>query len=256
MLSRDLLLNLAPSACGVVRVNHETKTCRGDSKSLRIELKEDGSIHGKCFRCGEWGITDVKKSFFPPEAKEILVPPEEFVPLNTSPKGWAWVYSYDLSPEDIKTNGIEYDPYAKRVIIPFFWTFGEKLGYQARKIYDEDTGPKYITYSKTPYGNVVWGPNKTNEIVLVEDVISSIKVGKVTNSLAMLSTNPHPMAKDFLTQFDKFYIWLDMDNPQVIRQALKLLKKLRILGETKLISTPKDPKYYSKDDIERILYGT
>jgi hypothetical protein len=72
----------------------------------------------------------------------------------------------------------------------------------------------------------------------------------------MLSTNPHPMAKDFLTQFDKFYIWLDMDNPQVIRQALKLLKKLRILGETKLISTPKDPKYYSEDDIKRILYGT
>ena len=92
--------------------------------------------------------------------------------------------------------------------------------------------------------------------MLVEDVISSIKVGKVTNSLAMLSTNPHPMAKDFLTQFDKFYIWLDVDNPQVIRQGLKLLKILGNMGETKLIKTPKDPKYYTTDEIKSILYGT
>ena len=47
-----------------------------------------------------------------------------------------------------------------------------------------------------------------------------------------------------------------MDNPKVITSALKLLKKLRIIGEAKLIYTEKDPKEYDEDDIKRILYGT
>ena len=87
-------------------------------------------------------------------------------------------------------------------------------------------------------------------------MISAIKVSQVASSLALLSTNVHPKAWGFITQFDKFYVWLDMDNPKVITSALKLLKKLRIIGEAKLITTDKDPKEYAEDDIKRILYGT
>ena len=39
MLDKSLILELAPAIPGIIRVNHNTKYCSGDSKSLRIERK-------------------------------------------------------------------------------------------------------------------------------------------------------------------------------------------------------------------------
>ena len=58
MLLPDEYMDDAPTDVGTkVRINHDTPFCRGRSKSMVIELWKDGSIHAKCFRCGDYGRT-------------------------------------------------------------------------------------------------------------------------------------------------------------------------------------------------------
>jgi hypothetical protein len=257
MLKKSDFVDYAPDNPGVIRINHVTSYCHGDSKSLKIERKEDGSIHAKCFRCGQWGVHDSKvKSFTLTFDTNIVEDDETFeYDLYKWPgRAIHWVKQYRISDFELLEYEIAYSATKKRVILPIWWE-GEKVGYQARKIYDEDPGPKYITKAKAPPGFMLKGEQSKVEIVLVEDVISAIKVGRACPAVAMLSTNPTSTLMDYVKTFSNYKIWLDMDNPQVIRQALKLLKSLNVFGNTKLIISPKDPKCYDDYDIRGWLYG-
>lgn len=258
MLKREEFLDYAPDSIGVIRINHATKYCRGDSKSLKIERKEDGSVHAKCFRCGEWGVWEprTKTTLLNFDTKENTVDEVFVYDLREWPgKALWWVKQYGLSDYELANYAFAYSPGRKRVIIPIWWE-GKKIGWQARKLYDEDNGPKYITQASSPPGFMLKGEHTYEEIVLVEDVISAIKVGRTTEAVAMLSTNPTTRMMNYVKRFSNFKIWLDMDNPQVIRQSLKLLRNLGIYGHTKLIVTPKDPKVYDDSEIRGWLYGT
>jgi hypothetical protein len=258
MLKKSDYVDYAPDNPGTIRINHATTYCHGDSKSLRIERKEDGSIHAKCFRCGQWGIHDSKVKVFTLTSDiSINIEEEDFErDLDKWPgRALHWVKQYGIMDYEIAEYQISYSPSRKRVIIPVWWA-GEKVGWQARKIYDEDTGPKYITKARNPPGFMLKGGTSKEEIVLVEDVISAIKIGRTTEAVAMLSTNPTRTLMDYVKTFSNYKIWLDMDNPQVIRQALKLLKSLNVFGSTKLIISPKDPKCYDDYDIRGWLYGS
>lgn len=257
MLDRELLKRLALSSPGVIRINHVSDDCRGGSKSLRVQTNSDGTIFGKCFRCGEWGMVKTKGSYDPSLPSTRYTPDEVFLSnIEEWPgKAQAWIKGYGLTDNEVQLEGIAYSSHQRRVILPLHWS-GEKIGYQARRIYDDDPGPKYITYASAPPGNLILTGKDVPEICLVEDVISSIKVGRVMDTVAILSTNINRTLLEFLTYYEKFYIWLDMDNPQVIRQGLKLLKTLGNIGTAKLLKTPKDPKYYATEEVRSILYGT
>jgi len=258
MLKKSEFVDYAPDNPGVIRINHATPYCRGDSKSLKIERKEDGSIHAICFRCGQWGTHNSRVKYTPTFDTNIKSSSDEVFEydLDRWPgRALHWVKQYELTDYEISQYEIGYSESRKRVIIPIWWA-GEKVGWQARKIYDDDPGPKYITQAKSPPGFMLKDILLREEIVLVEDVISAIKVGRATSAVAMLSTNPTRTLMDYVKTFSNYKIWLDMDNPQVIRQALKLLKSLNVFGNTKLIISPKDPKCYSDIEIRNWLYGS
>ena len=98
MLDKSLILELAPALPGIVRVNHNTKYCSGDSKSLRIERKADGTIWAKCFRCGEWTALNTKIKSFTfdgGEEQEDLPPPEFEEDINKwPPKAANWATKF------------------------------------------------------------------------------------------------------------------------------------------------------------------
>ena len=101
-----------------------------------------------------------------------------------------------------------------------------------------------------------FGCTPTDKIVIVEDIISAIKVGRQEQALALMSTSITQRMKLVLSKYGMFYIWLDMDNDQVINNAIKLLKTLGIFGTTKLLYTPNDPKEYDDTTIAGFLYAT
>jgi hypothetical protein len=236
---------------------------------MKIERKDDGTITAICFRCGESGVwrTEATPSSIRARGEDAEQRPRdslgkdrdlgecaEFI-YDWPLKAIHWLRQYGITDAEISTYHIGYSITQRRVILPIWWQ-GEKVGYQLRRIYDDDTGPKYITQTTGGPGFMSFGCTPTDKIVIVEDIISAIRVGRQEQALALMSTSITQRMKLVLSRYDKFYIWLDMDNEQVINNALKLLKTLGIFGTTKLLYTPKDPKEYTDDVIAGFLYDT
>lgn len=256
----------APYETGVVRINHDSPTCKGDSKSMRIERKEDGTITAICFRCGNYGVhsstktvRDIKavcSSVGEGERRDVGEVGTVITHLYDWPiKPLHWIRQYGITDKEISAYQIAYSETQRRVILPIWWQ-GEKVGYQLRRIYDDDKGPKYITRTTGGPGFMSFGCIPTDKIVIVEDIISAIKVGRHEQALALMSTSITQRMKLVLSKYGMFYIWLDMDNEQVISNAIKLLKTLGIFGTTKLLYTPNDPKEYDDTTIKGFLYVT
>lgn len=262
MLKWEEFVDHAPSNVGAARVNHTSERCSGESKSLRVERREDGTITAKCFRCGETGYyaPEHRRCTVKTEEKKASVSRFELGTLEYDSLEWpmaasSWLYRYGITTKEITNNRIAYSALQKRIVLPTVWK-DETSGYQLRRIYDTDQGPKYITVQRnaTPHMSIT---GSLTGLVICEDIVSSIKISRVQKTMALLSTSIRPEHLAYVTEmYDKFWIWLDMDNAQVIRGAVKLMKVLELFGSVKLLRTPKDPKYYNSDDIERLLYGT
>jgi len=237
---------------------------------MRIERADDGRILAKCFRCGQYGIDDrycgtvnsIRQTISRTEGgdtdskeKDNRLGAIEYRSSEWPVLAYHWLRQYEIVPKEFGEYNVGYAKERQRIYLPIWWN-GERVGYQLRKIFDNDTGPKYDSHVKGGYGFMSLPDVTNNEIVIVEDIVSAIKVGRQAKAVALLSTGMTQTIKAALSHYDKFYVWLDMDNPQVIRQAVKLLNALKIFGEAKLIHTPKDPKCYSDEEIARLLYAT
>lgn len=268
MLKRSEYVPYAPDYPGVTRINHESPYCSGDSKSMRVERRADGSIHAKCFRCGASGsdiisvgtVVSIKATSRADAGTDAASVPHSLGKIIEDPcewpvKAYVWLRHYGITNEEIRNYQIGYSVEQQRVILPIWWK-GEKVGYQLRRIFDTDNRPKYITKAKGGVGFMSFGCTPIDKVVLVEDILSAIKVGRQEQAIALLSTGVTQEMKLALAKYNRFYIWLDMDNEQVVRAAVKLVKSLGIYGVTKLLHTPNDPKEYDDDQIERYLYAT
>jgi ribosomal protein S27AE len=109
---------------------------------------------------------------------------------------------------------------------------------------------KYLSNGIKPF--LQWGQSDT--IVLVEDVISALKVGRVATGCPLFGTMPYKLILDGLERYKNIFIWLDKD------AAIKSLKTARITSELigkpiRVIITEKDPKYYNDLDLYNYIYN-
>lgn len=89
-------------------------------------------------------------------------------------------------------------------------------------------------------------------IVVVEDVVSAIKVGRVGTGLPLFGSHMPP---DWIARLvrlrPKVAVWLD---PDKVLEARKLAKKIGLLlPETRTVETEMDPKDYSTEQIKEFL---
>lgn len=98
-------------------------------------------------------------------------------------------------------------------------------------------------------------------IVVTEDILSSVRVGRVLPSISTLGTSLHyNVAQHALNPCERVFIWYDGDEAGV-RGATKAKKTLTMLGiPCSIVTTDKDPKEYNneeiKDIIQAVLCGT
>ena len=112
--------------------------------------------------------------------------------------------------------------------------------------------PKYMTAKGAKFSTLGlsiiaegYGP-----VVIVEDVLSAIKVGRVTSTVCLLGSTPKKDANLPVT-CNTAIIWLDCD---AVTKAHTISRKLTLQGiKTWVIFTDKDPKCYNTDEIHRIL---
>lgn len=214
-------------------IKHEPCPACGSRDNLA--RYDDGS--GWCFGCGH---------YIPPQKKrgEKLVKEAYravFTEVATLPPTW----EQELVKRGLNASErglFTYSPELDRLI----WRDGDFA--EARCFFGKQ--PKTLSFGHKPFH--LFGEG--SPIVLVEDVFSAVRVGRVTSAVSLFgSVIPKPWMM-LLTKVTKnVIIWLDEDKyPEAIKQA----RQLRLLGlSVSVVKTPLDPKEYSEEEIKKCLTG-
>lgn len=171
--------------------------------------------------------------------------PKHFTPMMDHAKGipaqaYGWLYQYELDDDDIFNFNIGYAPRLEQVVIPIYNDADKLIGWQGRNIFHQRNTELYkkgllkhkpVKYY-TEYNNIYniklyYNINKyniyninnininNNKIIIVEDIISAIKVFnkfKYNTTALLNSTLTNNTITDLnLRTYQDVYVWLDPD---------------------------------------------
>ena len=263
--------------------------CREDGKDKHgdnLATYSDGSSY--CWSCGfsDMGNSHIVR-FLARRDKSLL---DESNGIKTLPsvmlpddsvtdypdKALHWINSYELDRIDLLNNGILYSDKESRLLFPF-WNDGELLGWQGRYFGNDTTKKKWYSRGKLDcifhilfngrvknhsisplkLGKVGHAMNDaTRRIVLVEDVVSALKVSKVgIDAMPLFGVNiKQRWPKIRLLGYSEALLWLDPD------MHIKIVKESRVgcLNgiTTHAVLSTKDPKCHTLEEIRNYIGAT
>lgn len=247
-----------------VRYNHEE--CGDERGRLYVRFTGHGWLVN-CFNCslslfkplkpgqkGEAYVKMVKKSKENADV-EVQADQEEF----NLPKDYTrtlpdsarqWLESYGITEEEQDGYSIGYSGWLHRLLLPIYRE-DFLIGYQGRYFGDQKKAPKYLTWKRKDEELYFKVNRQKNQVVVTEDILSAIKVGRQVSTLALLGS-PERAGKGLILNLKPYHlvtIWLDQDK---LKAALKLAAQIRLYGKkVKVVWTDKDPKAYPDKFIAR-----
>lgn len=198
-------------------------------------------------RCKDGSVSELRQNLQWPER------------TNFTKEAWDWLAKYGIRDYEITKYGIYYtSEYGGRIVLPLYSVYGllpRAEGFQLRRV--SGTGPKYITRLAEGVANAKWVCNvlESPTIVLVEDIVSAIKIARYRSVWAILGSPKHlPDSHCFeLAQEQKgVIIWLDRDKAVTGEGYCNRLRRIYGLKTAQII-TDKDPKEHSDAEIQQLL---
>jgi hypothetical protein len=237
----------------------------GDGKTLVLNHNAK-DYHAFCFRCdlnerhdkGRQTLTqlaEIKRQN--EEAERLLSSKEVKLPTDFTTDipvhGRLWLYSGGLTETIWREYGIGYSESLDRVILPVWSTTGELIWYQARAL-TKGQKPKYVQPSDGRESIMFTSRSydASKPVVVVEDILSAISVGRVTGCASLLGTKISTEQSTQLAKSPRVTIWLDSDRAGR-RGASSIRKTLGLLTEVQSIVTEEDPKCLTKQQIKEVL---
>lgn len=272
-LKTEEFVPYAPESPGTVNIYH-CKEGPGNDR-LYITRSEDGNaILAYCHHCGKRGVYNVSaleayKSRKKREDADYVVSHKGTRRL-TLPKDYTgdirefsaaaqlWLYKAGLTDEEIKHYALGYSPSLDRVILPVY-KGGDLAMFQSRRVSKLDEGHKYKTYKLYDAPFIVDNRDYCHHLVIVEDILSAIRVGRTCSAHAMLGTG---MKDKRINELRKLYksviIWMDDDNKEVKKAQLVLKNKLEMYFDPVWLVTGvgSDPKLLTDKEIKIVLDKT
>lgn len=227
------------------------------SKSMSITRIPQGLLYN-CFRAtcrdGHGFIPNVISDPSKYQKRKAFTPAEYNYPTTDVPKRYQkfLAENYLLSYEDLEEQGIKYSPNKDSLVIPIQDLYGHEVGYNDRDYFNARK-PKAIAYW---FNDVIklhfpigWDKSKSDELVVVEDQLSSIRVKDHCRCAALLSCNVNPMKMAFLSSLtSKIILALD---PGVETVALNIATLYRMyFDKLDVRFLSKDPKEMSDEEIK------
>jgi len=211
----------------------------------RIEALQDIQINEK-----------VKEVHIPSDI--IFMGEDSEFEMQGTPIGVPWrayhhLWKYGITGKMIPKYQIGWSDMWERLIIPLYeyGNFGKELTYKMVGWVGRDVEykkgnkyPKWLTRSMKGKRRCFMAPGNPNVVVLVEDVISAMKVAESTGytTIALLTTSIGDDLMRWLRE-KVVYLWLDSD---MLAHSVKTVSRMRGLGlKAKHIHTTKDPKEYN-----------
>lgn len=163
----------------------------------------------------------------------------------------AWLKKYGLTDQEIRDNKLMWSPRKELLIFPIIID-GEMVMWQGRYFGSNPDYPKYNTQGFPKGGGVYYILGTGERLVLVEDVVSAIKVGRVASALPLFTNNLNSKQAIHLARYyEHVVIWLD---PNMREHSLKLQRRLELFFKTvRVVYSDYDPKAHSDREIRELL---
>lgn len=241
------------------RVDHDC----GPGRTLIVSHEVKG-YRAWCFRCNEGGFVGKKPTLSDlvalrrrsSEEAALRHDPSLPTPMVQDPRQWPaaarlWLYRAGVHDRLITELGIYYHEPTQRVILPVVEE-GRVTYWQARAVH-KGQQPKYIN-PPVDRDAVLPRYGTGDTIVLTEDILSAIRVGRVTEAWSLMGTSMKAPVLARLTKDPRpVAVWLDPDDAGR-SGAAKIMRTLRTLGiECRTIESARDPKLLSTQEITECL---
>lgn len=216
---------------------------RGNDRSHNNLHEYPSAFH--CFGCGyhkrKTDVNSIKRLLNSANIQDNAAKFDLQLSANLSAKALKWLYNYQLYDSEIAN--FKYD-YSKELLILYY----ADEYYQGRN-FNPDVKAKYVSHGIKPF--ILYG-NDSNTIVLTEDIISAIKVGRQFTGSPMLGATPLKRTETYLKPFKNVCLWLDKDKA---KESVKIARNLseRISKQVSVVVTEYDPKEYSNIEIKNII---
>lgn len=203
--------------------------------------------HAYCFSCHTYFPAEFRVPMEGPHDRPKPIgdpyPARERLTKANAPANWDWLKDYGLTDEEIDQNFF-FGPYSLRHV----WSHTDEEGktfYEARSVSPYSV-PKSIQYGDKP--TVFMGRLDTKIVVVVEDVVSAIKVGRHFGTLPLFGSyfSPAQMAAAKKAGAEQLVLWMDCDKYSI---AMGYARQAGALLPTAAIQTKLDPKAHSDEDI-------
>jgi len=200
--------------------------------------------HYFCFGCKYYKSKDGIVSLRERVRKDNVIKNPTDFSLNLTDdipvKARQWLLNYGVSSQEITDFNIKWEQDNEILILLHndkYWQ-GRCFGNQKVKYLSKGTKP--LTF----YGYA-------DKLVCVEDILSAIKVSRLTPEYCSLPLLGCSLSNDWIQKlsgkFKEVIIWLDRDKA---KEALKISKELRMKGfVSRIVISPLDPKEYSKGEL-------
>jgi DNA primase len=162
-----------------------------------------------------------------------------------------WLEKYGITEREILVNHIQWSALHERLYFPIFDIYGNLCLLQGRYFGASNEAPRYSTRG---LANTVlhWIGIPADTVVVVEDVLSAIKVGRICCAMPLFgSTISVERIIALSSRFKQLVVWLDRDKAKYALKAR--LRASSYFDEVRTIITEKDPKCYSDQEIKRFL---
>lgn len=209
---------------------------------------DDGSAW--CFGCG---YKEYPTHYTPKDRKisseRTLALPED-ASEQIGKQGVEWLGKYDIKQKEIIRYRMLWSTAQQQLIFPIFDGNGRLLAWQARNFSDDAKG-KYFSQGKI-HDLIYTCGTKSPNIVLVEDLVSAIKVGRIGYALPLFGSEAStPLLMRLKTIADGIIVWLDSDK---WKNAHDIVNRARSVGLNAMcVFTNLDPKEFDDEQIRFFL---
>jgi len=207
--------------------------------------------HAYCFYCSHYERGNFLTVLESPENDSNVVKLPYDAQNELPVKCLIWLHKYEITRQELASHDIMYSKDRNFLIFPYYGDDKQLVAWQGR---DFKPDPKSKWYSKGPLEDVfkLCG-ERSSTCVLVEDIVSAIKVGRYCQAMPLFGTNcrARRLAALKLLGIENLIIWLD---PDALSKALTISSEARTYGfETKVLGTGADPKDHTAEKIKELI---
>lgn len=258
--------------------------CCAQDNSMRVSNERNG-IRGFCFRCGlsvfeSHGERSIAALAEARKAQNSITTagismrlPDDFVTItspNVPASARAWLLKSSVGLSIAEHYGIGWSEKLQRVMIPIYsphahYSGNENLRIIQGRSIDPRLKPKYLNLRGHSSQGVLfhplpqlrlpdWTDPCPGSVVILEDVMSAIRVGRISSAVSILGTAMPSEKADTIRQLGKTpVVWLDGDRPGK-KASQRLITTFELMGlSPRLVVSAKDPKLYTNKQIWETL---